>query len=48
MRLAELSLEVEDLNEVERVCRKALAEDLFKNDPNAKWIKYWLAKALEN
>ena len=48
MRLAELSLEVEDLNEVERVCRTALAEDLFKNDPNAKWIKYWLAKALEN
>jgi tetratricopeptide (TPR) repeat protein len=48
MRLAKLSLEVKDLDEVERVCRKALVEDLFKDDPNAKWIKYWLAKALEN
>ena len=48
MRLAKLSLGIKDLNEVERVCRKAIAEDLFKDNPNAKWIEYWLAKALEN
>ena len=47
MRIAKLSLEIEDHSETERVCRKALVENLFAGDKNAKWISYWLVKSIE-
>lgn len=47
MRFAKLSLEIGDHSETERVCRKALAENLFAGDKNAKWIRYWLVKSIE-
>lgn len=47
MRIAKLSLEIGDNSETERVCRKALVENLFAGDKNEKWINYWLVKAIE-
>ena len=47
MRIAKLSLEIGDLSETERVCRKALVENLFAGDKNLKWINYWLVKSTE-
>lgn len=47
MRIAKLSLEIGDHSETERVCRKALVENLFAGDKNEKWINYWLVKSIE-